>query len=163
MRLIYCILALFFVLNLSAHDFPTLKRDVEKKLEYSDYKAVVKLVNSHEIPYTESQDTDLQILKIDALINLNLSEKICNGRNFYFGFHLGLPAKIFWNETESQWQFTMKSYGKELLLFYSVDNYSQNPPSSSDGLWRDNNIKCSMKKLCGNSAENEITQNYFLN
>ena len=75
MKLIYCILALFFVLNLSAHDFPTLKRDVEKKLEYSDYKAVVKLVNSHEIPYTESQDTDLQILKIDALINLNLLQE----------------------------------------------------------------------------------------
>lgn len=68
MKLSYCILALFFVLNLSAHDFPTLKRDVEKKLEYSDYQVVVKLVNSHEIPCTESQDTDLQILEIDALI-----------------------------------------------------------------------------------------------
>lgn len=105
------------------------------------------------------------IVFIDDSRNMQVFVKtgICNGRNFYFGFYLGLPAKIFWNETESQWQFTMKSYGKELLLFYSVDNYSQNPPCSNDGLWRDNNSKCSMKKLYGSGTENEITQNYFLN
>lgn len=86
-----------------------------------------------------------------------------NDRNIYFGFYLGFPAKIFWNDIENQWQFTMKSYGKELLLFYSPDNYSKNPPSSDDGLWKDNNSKCSMLKLYGSGTENRLTKNFSLN
>lgn len=75
MKLIYCILAFLLGFFSFAQDFKTFKNNVEEKLVYSDYKTVINLINEHKIQVNESQDTDLQILKIDALINLNLTEE----------------------------------------------------------------------------------------
>lgn len=55
--------------------FTEQKKHIEEKMQNSDYKSVIEMINSIRHQLTDTEKNDLDVIKLDALVNLELHDE----------------------------------------------------------------------------------------